>query len=84
MLVDQSLVLTENQKLTAAAAGQNVIDLEEETSTTGFSKVLEVSATIVADVAGTLQVKLQECATKSGTLRTSPQAQCSRRPRRGR
>ena len=60
MLVDQSLVLTENQKLTAAAAGQNVIDLEEETSTTGFSKVLEVS--------GTLQVKLQECATKSGTF----------------
>ncbi len=68
MLVDQSLVLTENQKLTAAAAGQNVIDLEEETSTTGFSKVLEVSATIVADVAGTLQVKLQECATKNGTF----------------
>lgn len=70
MLVDHSLEFSDKQALTAAAASTNVIDLEEALSTTGFSKVLEVTAVVASAVTGTLQVQLQDCDTKSGTYNT--------------
>lgn len=67
MLIDYSLILAEGQKLTAAAAGANVVDLGQDSPTPGFSKKLELVCVVTADVTGTLQVKLQDSATKSGT-----------------
>lgn len=68
MLVDHSLILADNQTLSAAAAGSNVIDLEQDLPTPGFSKNLEVVCVVNAAVKGTLQLKLQDCDTASGTF----------------
>ncbi len=67
MLIDHSLIFADTQALTAAAASKNVIDLEQD-STAGFSKQLVFTAVVNADVTGKLQVKLQDCATASGTF----------------
>lgn len=67
MLMDHSLIFAENQALTAAAAGKNVVDLEQD-STAGFSKQLVFTAVVQKDVTGKLQVKLQDCDTASGTF----------------
>ena len=68
MLVDHSLIFAESQKLTAAAAGSNVIDLGQDSPTPGFSKKLELTCVVGADVTGTLQVKLQESDSASGSF----------------
>ena len=67
MLVDQLLILAEKQKLSAAAAGTKVIDFGQKDSTAGFSKHLIATCVVAAKVTGTLQFKLQECDTESGS-----------------
>nr|DAG54474.1 MAG TPA: major capsid protein [Caudoviricetes sp.] len=83
MLVDHSLKFSDKQKLTAAAASTNVVDLEEGTSSAGFSKGLEVTAVVTSDVTGTLQVQLQDCDTKSGTFNTVAAGEILTTPKAG-
>lgn len=67
MLMDHSLIFADKQAISGATAGDTVVDLEQD-STAGFSKQLVFTAVVNADVTGTLQVKLQDCDTESGTF----------------
>lgn len=67
MLVDKELLFADGQTLTAAAAGTNAVDLEQVAPTPGLNGKLYLAVVVQTAITGTLQVKLQDCATASGT-----------------
>lgn len=60
MLVDNELIFSEAQSLSAAGAGENVIDLGQVSPTPGMSKLLSAVFTVDSAVTGTVQFKIQE------------------------
>jgi hypothetical protein len=68
MIIDALLEFSKSQALTAAAASTNVVDLGQAAPTPGMVGVLDLVVTVASAVKGTLQVKLQDCDTESGTF----------------
>lgn len=67
MLVDQELVFANGQTISAAAAGATVVDLEQDLPA-DLSGKLYLAVVVQTAVTGTLQAKLQDCATQNGTF----------------
>ena len=84
MLVDHSLQFTADggQALTAAAASEKFIDLEQ-VGRTDMSKQLFATFVVDTDVTGTVQFKLQECDTESGTYGDCAMAAALSAPKAG-
>lgn len=67
MLMDKELIFSEQQSITASAPSTNVVDLAQVAPTPGSSKHLELVCIVHTAVTGTIQFKLQDCATAGGT-----------------
>ena len=68
MLVDNELIFSEAQSLSAKGAGENVIDLGQVSPTPGMSKLLSAVFTVDSAVTGTVQFKIQESDASGGTF----------------
>lgn len=69
MIKDALLLLTPDagQKLTAAAASVNQIDLGQVAPTPGMNRILTVVFQVMADVTGKITFAVQDCDTATGT-----------------
>lgn len=69
MIKDALLLLTPDagQKLTAAAASANQIDLGQAAPTPGMNRILTVVFQVMEDIAGKISFAVQDCDTADGT-----------------
>lgn len=67
MLIDKELLFADGQTISAAAAGATVVDLEQD-APADLSGKLFLAVVVQTAVTGTLQAKLQDCATQNGTF----------------
>lgn len=60
MLVDHNLIFAWNKAVSAAAASDKVVDLEQVFPSSGVSRLLSAAFAVAGDVKGTIQFKLQD------------------------